>query len=116
MKRIACIITIILCFLGTTQAQSITQERPSQKLEAKVKAQTNELVKELGLRNKQALEYERLAVQYALLTDEVLQSDLKAKVKTRKIKDLERKRVGATRNIFTKPQYDLYVKMLNENN
>ena len=116
MKKILLILALLLGGLMTTQAQSITQERPSQELEAKVKAQTAELAQELGMRNKQILEFERLSIQYALLTDEVLQSNRTAKAKTKRINRLERKRVRSTRNILTKPQYDLYVRMLNTKN
>lgn len=114
MKHILLILLITITSHVTSQAQSITQERPSAALEAEVKEQTQELAKELGLRQKQALEFERLCIKYALLADEVLQSDLKENIKTKRLKELERKRVRATRNIFTKAQYDLYITQLNK--
>ncbi|WP_272974227.1 MULTISPECIES: hypothetical protein [Croceibacter] len=112
MKRILIILTILIANTVAFNAQSITQERTSEELEKEVRQQTEQLASELGLTDKQAKEFERNTIKYSLKIDEVLQKDIPKKNKTFQINVLEEQRIRATRNILTKPQYDLYLKML----
>lgn len=113
MKRLLIIITLLISNTIAVNAQTITQERSSEALEKEVRVQTEQLASELGLTDKQAKEFERNTIKYSLKIDKVLQKDIPEKNKTFQINVLEEQRVRATRNILTKPQYDLYLRMLN---
>ena len=116
MKQILLILAVVFSFNTLSTAQTMTQERTSDDLEEQVRKETKVLASELGMTDTQAKEFERNTIKFSLLVDEVLQSDITEETKTKRINDLEVQRIRATREILTKPQYDLYVKQLEARN
>lgn len=115
-KNSAFLLLLAIFFTASTPgvAQNILQRTPSKEIKEAARQKTELWENELVLSAKQMSLMERKLIEFALKQQRILQSKMREEVKTRKLIELEVLEKRAMRDIFTKPQFDRYLYVLEQ--
>lgn len=107
------LVILILLFLTASssdlRAQSLIQGEPSKALEMAAQQTTDMWQRELAMSNKQAALMKINLIEFAMKREELLQMNLPAEEKTRRLIALEVLEDKDLRDILTRLQFDRYI-------
>jgi hypothetical protein len=103
---------VILFFSSTVIfAQGIAQGNPDRDLRKAAEETAAMWQDKLALTSKQTDLVERKLVEFAIKKNRLLQSKMREEAKTERLRRLQVLENKDMRNIMTKPQYELYIKL-----
>lgn len=109
--RLLLLFSIAFFTTSIAVSQTMTQPEASKALEQAAKEQVEYWENELSLTAKQSLLMEDKIIEFVFKKDEVIQSDLEAKEKSRRLIELKELENRDMRDILTKPQFDRYLML-----
>lgn len=112
-KTYKLLVLISIAFLTSaiTYSQTRTQPEASQELKEAAKEQVEYWENELSLTAKQSLLMEHKIIEFVFKKDNVIQSNLDKKEKSRQLLELKELENRDMRDILTKPQFDRYLML-----
>ncbi|SOC81168.1 hypothetical protein SAMN06296241_2741 [Salinimicrobium sediminis] len=109
--KLLLLISIAFLTSAITYSQTRTQPEASQELQEAAKEQVEYWENELSLTAKQSLLMEHKIIEFVFKKDNVIQSNLDKKEKSRQLLELKELENRDMRDILTKPQFDRYLML-----
>ena len=108
-------LTFTFLFTALGSAQDITQNKPHEEIEIAAKDRVNKWDDELSLTAKQALLLQKKFVEFDIKREEVFNANIpEEEEKLNRLKDLKILETREIRDILTQPQFDRYIRLLEE--
>jgi hypothetical protein len=105
---------VALMISSTGSAQDITQNDTYRQMEMAAKERAQKWEEELSLRAKQMLLMEKKFVEFDIKRDKLMSADASKEEKLERLKNLRILELRELRDILTKPQYDRYLMLLEQ--
>lgn len=107
-------LTFTFLFTALGSAQDMTQNNPTRQMEIAAQNKVEKWDDHLGLRAKQALLMEKKLVEFAIKREKLMNENISEEEKVERLKNLKILETREMRDILTKPQFDRYLLIMEE--
>ncbi|WP_423818363.1 hypothetical protein V5739_12060 [Salinimicrobium sp. TIG7-5_MAKvit] len=112
--RLVLSLSFIVIFSSIATAQDLTQKSNNPQLEMAAKERVQKWERELSLRAKQALLMEKKFVEFDIKREKLWKDNISEEERLDRLKNLKILETREIRDILTKPQFDRYLLVLEE--
>lgn len=112
--RIILSFTFFIIFTTLGSAQDLTQNSADRQMEVAAKNRVEKWENELSLRAKQALLMEKKFVEFDIKREKLMNENISEEERLDRLKNLKILETREIRDILTKPQFDRYLLLLQE--
>ncbi|MCX2836529.1 hypothetical protein OQ279_00070 [Salinimicrobium sp. MT39] len=112
--RLVLSLSFIVIFSSLATAQDLTQNSNNPQLEMAAKERVQKWERELSLRAKQALLMEKKFVEFDIKRKKLWKDNISEEERLDRLKNLKILETREVRDILTKPQFDRYLLVLEE--
>ena len=112
--RLVLSLSFIVIFSSIATAQDLTQNSNNPQIEMAAKERVQKWERELSLRAKQALLMEKKFVEFDIKREKLWKDNISEEERLDRLKNLKILETREIRDILTKPQFDRYLLVLEE--
>ncbi|MGI0105841.1 hypothetical protein [Salinimicrobium sp. WS361] len=112
--RLVLSLSFIVVFSSIATAQDLTQNSNNPQMEMAAKERVQKWERELSLRAKQALLMEKKFVEFDIKREKLWKDNISEEERLDRLKNLKILETREIRDILTKPQFDRYLLVLEE--